>query len=1223
MAQRTMPGIWLAPLVCAAVLAQPAAGLSQPLPPALPLPSAADAASRLTANAWADRMMAPCREAAATDLAADALLRRQLAAPGLARDDARFLEREAVARGKAGAAARRAALSRLTTLLFAFKARLAVRGRHESLADLVTRLLGKVDACRIEAVERTLLVRAFGLPASMLLADRLDAEGAFAAVEAEFRALVEQGGDVTTAFARLRPAAGDDPVPDIEATLRAALAADASAPFDAEAFGSVMTLVPLVIEPLRVRFYLHGTVDALEGALGLTSSDAVDRHLFQLVEAQLFRSLDDMRTLRTQSPDRILARVAPLADEWFRHVVLPDVAHRLSRDPHAAFWFFVQSGGVVDLGRVFATSGVATSSPRFTLRALEGTTLAEAHARLAALVLPARYRAAFNRVEEAGRAFSLDPADVAAAITARQFGRRLDRRVRAVLLADEQSGRVTTLDAYTPLLRDASKTRGRLDRPAVRAALQVLSGEKARYLSATIDGLVRDDGGTDPAIEGYLRTATALLLERERRQGTEDLFQESSRGAAVGLVLRRFLGNALPVDLPVPAGVSGPEFGELVRSLAPLNKESGHRPIGAPVEQIAFVYDGREYHDALVSVINEARDFLNVSAFDWKTDTGGREVAYRLMAKKLGIEGRAFAAFEEHFASGVPLEPGAAPMALYDVPTTRIKDLLVWRAFMTSDAPDVRAAREAALAAGASLSCEAVHVCGSLEGLAADAGRRFDATDNRDGHARAWQAYARIDALFADRPSTPATVRPRRALADWVDATDALRRFVRRYGRRRDDRPAEPFPIAIVADGKQNVFNVRWGESSEQFPFVVTEPVRDIYFVLLEFDIRLVLWKAPIEFPWNVGPVPWPGRRMGGRLPMPFVPWPWLQSVPGFAWAGTLTSLALQWAIASDVRMWWASVNHTKSWSNESMALESGMGMASKYFNAFETHKTWHDMGVLVRGGVVDDVNDHFVQVFNEARVNNGGLSAARGTRIPRLRYPDYAPAATTVRRADGPQAWLLTTHPERGDASYRGVYVAALAAATTSIHIENSFFSDPLIAGVLMHKAQEFRARVDCEGLSPNVCAARRREAVQIYLVLPDSSDKPIVDAVGAADFFDMLNLGIRVHRWNPHRGWSASRMLHSKVWLIDYVPGQGGLAYVGAANATQRSHLSDNEAGILSNDPGFARDVYERLFVPDLTTASRRESGEAFRVIRASNPVVAGSRWLRRLLVELLWMI
>jgi phosphatidylserine/phosphatidylglycerophosphate/cardiolipin synthase-like enzyme len=98
---------------------------------------------------------------------------------------------------------------------------------------------------------------------------------------------------------------------------------------------------------------------------------------------------------------------------------------------------------------------------------------------------------------------------------------------------------------------------------------------------------------------------------------------------------------------------------------------------------------------------------------------------------------------------------------------------------------------------------------------------------------------------------------------------------------------------------------------------------------------------------------------------------------------------------------------------------------------------------------------------------------------------------------------------------------------------------------------------------------------------------------------------------------------MLHAKVWLIDFEPGRRGLAYVGAANATQRSHLADNEAGLLSNDPAFAQQVYEGVFQPDIAADSRMESGETFHITRSSSSVIRASRWLRRLLVELFWFI
>jgi phosphatidylserine/phosphatidylglycerophosphate/cardiolipin synthase-like enzyme len=793
------------------------------------------------------------------------------------------------------------------------------------------------------------------------------------------------------------------------------------------------------------------------------------------------------------------------------------------------------------------------------------------------------------------------------------------------MLASEGSSRISSLDMYSRLIRDASRIRGRVDRQLVADAMDVITSAKADRLDTEIRGILEAEPSPDPRLAPYLRTAAALMLELERRQTAESRFQQSTSGAAIGWLLSQFfIGGTVPLELWAPQGVTGAEFSELVDELTPKNRKSGNDYRGKPVAGLDVVHDGREYHNALVTVIDSARRFLNISAFDWKTDIGGRDVAYRLMAKKLGIDGPMYSRFLARFEQGLPMHPAhPTVVAFYDIPTTRLKDLLVWYFFMTSGHPDVVRARDALHAAGATVECSTVLGCGDLEALLQVTGPRYTSSRHSAVYERAWRAYQQVESLFAERAPSLLEVRPRRALRDYYEDADALRRLVRRFGLRRADRPGEPLPINIVADAKQNMFNIRLGERSQQFPYFVTEPIRDIYFILLEFDIRVVLWKGAMEFPWRVGPVPVPGRKIFGVIPMPFVPWPWLHAAPGFGWAGPVSSVLLQYLMATDVRVWWAMVNHTKSWSNESMALESGMGMGSKYYNAYEAHKTWHDMGVLVRGAAVDDVNDHFVEVFNEARTNNAGLPSSRGVSIPRLRYEDYVHGNWQAEDVDAPRAWLLTTHPEQGDSNYRGVFVAALAAAQRNIFIENSFFSDPLIARMLMHKAREFRGRVSCAGLASHECASQMRDAVQIYLVLPDSSDKPIVDAVGTADFHDMLHLGIKVHRWRPDSGWSASRMLHSKVWLVDYEPGGGGLAYVGAANATQRSHLADNEAGILSNDPDFVQEVYERIFRPDITDDSRVESMENFRAARSANSVIRTSRWLRRLLVELFWFI
>ncbi len=1211
-------------------------GLTWPLAGAMPLAvaghAAADPAPIVSPAEWAALALAPCRAEAERWRQDDLALAARLAEGTVSRERAAFLRREETARATARRNAIRGGLARLGTLMFGVDPKIAVGGRRpEPFPKVLDGLLAGLDVCAIEAVEATIVIGLFDVPFTSEMAGNLTPERQFLVVESRIREQLAAGVTLEQIFATMRPPAGAPFVDFLDALIETAMPAPATAaaaaaidPAPAQRRRAFLEYLNYAVEPIRIQFYLHGKVDAIEGAFGIALPDGVDQMLFAMARARLYNSIERLQELRNRPSAGVLEAVTPILDEWFRLTALPAIGCELSRDPHAAYWFFVETGGVAEAGRASSHSNVIVSEPAFVLRDLYGLPVEAAVAKVGGLRLPAAFQAAHATIEAAFTGLTLSRDELSARLERRAVPAAVAARLRAVI-AREDKARVSSLDVFTLLIRDAHLVRDRLDRQVVRAGIDLFFAAKSDHVGDQVQLLLRALPAPDARLAAYLRTSATMMLELERRQALDSAFRLGTGGGAVGWLRGRYsVGTSVPVNLSAPEGVTGPAFADLIDALTPKNRESGNDYRGRAVSGIDLVYDGREYHEALLAVIDSATHFLNISAFDWKTDSGGRDIAYRLMAKKLGIDGAAYARFLETFAEGLPIDPARPDVvAFYDIPSTRMKQLLVWHAFMTSTHPEVVQAREAARAAGASLACETVRTCGDLTALVALTGRREEAEPSVESRDRAGRAARHIAALFAAGPLAPGGLPARPSLADYCADADALRRFVRRVGLRRADRPEEPFPISIVADGKQIFFNMSWGQRSEQFPYAVTEPVRDIYFLLLEFDVRVVLWKGPVEFPWHAGAVPWPGRKVLGRVPFPFVPWPWLTAVPGFGWANAATSLTLQWVLASDLRIWWASVNHTKSWSNETMALESGMGMGSKYFNEFETHKTWHDMGVVVRGDVVDDVNDHFVEVFNEARVNNTGLPASRGVRVPRLRYEDFRPAVPPVTAGDLSRAWLVTTHPERGDANYRGIYLAALAAARHSIHIENSFFSDPLIARMLIRKAREFRGRVNCEGLGDHACAAKRREAVRIHIVLPDLTDKPIVDAVGASDFHEMLHLGIKVHRWNPRRGWSASRMLHSKVWLIDYEPGRGGLAYVGAANATQRSHLADNEAGILSNDPAFAAQVHDRIFVPDTTAASRLESVFNQYVVRNSNAAVRASRWLRRFLVELLWLV
>jgi len=976
----------------------------------------------------------------------------------------------------------------------------------------------------------------------------------------------------------------------------------------------------LAAEPVRINAYLHAKLEEIEGALGTGIPDRVAKSLFKHAEKALYHDEAALRKLNETAPEQVLARLQPILDHWFREEALPFVQQTLYQSPFSAYWFFVQSGMVARRPVAFKGAQVQVGPEVSDLESLKKLSLHEVLSRLKRQRLPSDFVDAYLVLERALTEVTLSRDEALRQIDSAQLSHSDRARLHRYVAAKGQTETLSTLDAYSWMIRDSSKFKGSVDWELLAAALHMLQQAKREKMQQEIARLLQSR--QHPQLALYLQTAGELMLELESRQARERRFQESTGGGPIGWILSHFvIGGGVPVQLWAPGGVSGDRFAELVNEISPKNAKSGNCYLGKAATDIRLLHDGREYHEGMIEVIDAARNFLNISSFDWRVDLGGKEIAYRLMAKKLGMEGEAYQRFLTYFHKGVRLDRRATtPTLFYDIPPSRMKNLLVYFLITTSESPaivGVRAQLQEVL--GESLSCPNLATCGDLARAYQQAGGKFNPQRSSEpGYGKTWRAFQELQALFEEKTPDLRTTRPLPALADYVANSHRLRTFVRRHGRKREDDPARPFPINIITDAKQNLFNVHLGQPSTAFPYFFSDPVRDLYRPLFEFDVQLLLWKGLVEFPWHLGPIPLAGRKIAGVAPFPYVPFPWLRFVPGFGWAGLGSSLLLQHVLATDVRTWWSMAMHSKNISSESAATESGMGLGTKYFNLYPEFQTWHDMGVKVEGPIVGDVNDHFVQVYNEARVNNTGIPGSRGVKIPSLRYEDYRYSGASI---EGFRSWLITTHPEEGDYNYRGLFMAALAAARENIYIENSFFSDPLVAHMLLRKAREFRGRVNCADLNEKDCSEKKREAVKIYLVLPDSSDKPIIDALGTADWHDMLHLGVKVYRWNPPRGWSATKMLHTKAWLIDYRDGAPGLAYVGSANATQRSHLTDNEVGIVSTSPDFAKQVYERLFLPDLTTDGRLESMGNFHIVWSTNSLVRSSHWLRNWLVSLLW--
>jgi cardiolipin synthase len=131
--------------------------------------------------------------------------------------------------------------------------------------------------------------------------------------------------------------------------------------------------------------------------------------------------------------------------------------------------------------------------------------------------------------------------------------------------------------------------------------------------------------------------------------------------------------------------------------------------------------------------------------------------------------------------------------------------------------------------------------------------------------------------------------------------------------------------------------------------------------------------------------------------------------------------------------------------------------------------------------------------------------------------------------------------------------------------------------------------------GIAPYVQAlvATARDGVDVRMLVPGSSDVPVVSGLSRSGYRPLLQAGIRVFEWN-------GSMLHAKTAVAD-----GQWARVGSSNLNVSSWLGNREIDVAIEDTEFAGLLaaqYER----DLQNAT--EIVLAPRRYRRSKPTLAG---------------
>ncbi|MBP7779124.1 MAG: cardiolipin synthase B [Acidobacteria bacterium] len=271
----------------------------------------------------------------------------------------------------------------------------------------------------------------------------------------------------------------------------------------------------------------------------------------------------------------------------------------------------------------------------------------------------------------------------------------------------------------------------------------------------------------------------------------------------------------------------------------------------------------------------------------------------------------------------------------------------------------------------------------------------------------------------------------------------------------------------------------------------------------------------------------------------------------------------------------WLARDHRKMLAVDGrVAFVSGLCVGDQWTGTPET-PAWRDTGVEIRGPAVADVHAAFAEIWEAAGAPLPADECPARDALPRpgevaLRVIGSTPAAASMLRLDVLVAGIARERLWITDAYFVGVpsYVQTLTAAAT--------------------------------------------DGVDVRLLVPGTSDLPLVGSFTRVGYRGLLEGGVRVFEWN-------GPMVHAKSAVAD-----GLWARVGSTNLNIQSWLGNWELDVAIEDAGFATGL-ERMFERDLETATEvvlgvpRRRGQPVR-LPADEPDepggAAGTRrpWLRR---------
>lgn len=236
----------------------------------------------------------------------------------------------------------------------------------------------------------------------------------------------------------------------------------------------------------------------------------------------------------------------------------------------------------------------------------------------------------------------------------------------------------------------------------------------------------------------------------------------------------------------------------------------------------------------------------------------------------------------------------------------------------------------------------------------------------------------------------------------------------------------------------------------------------------------------------------------------------------------------------------WLTRDHRKMMAVDGqVGFVTGLCISEKWAGGrTRSGEPWRDTGVEVRGPAVADIEQAFAEAW-----------AVTGSPIPPEELVD--PAA--VAPAGDMMVRVLATAPTTASLYRFDQLIAAIARRTL-------WLTDAYFVGVAVY-VQALRAAA--------------LDGVDVRLLVPGSSDLPVLSSFSRAGYRPLLEAGIRVFEWN-------GPMLHAKTAVAD-----GRWARIGSSNLNISSWLGNYELDIAVEDPRFAAEM-EAMYAQDLAGAT-----------------------------------